>query len=95
MSVARARKPKKSKTHRPTKTPFEIIKTTNYVNLAIMIRTLYEVYGWREKRIAKFLECYLSLMQEIADKRNTPTGLIKDTKDLTRIDVVKLIDELY
>ena len=50
--------------------------------------------GWRSKRIADFLEAYLSLMQEIGDKRNTVQGLIKDTKDLTGIDVVKLLDDI-
>lgn len=95
MSVARAKKPKKSRTERPTKTPFEIVKTTNYVTLAALVRVLYGVYGWREKRIAKFLESYLSLMQEIADHRNTPIGLIRDTKKLTNIDVKELLDNVY
>ena len=86
-------KNKKPKTHRPTKTPFEIVKMTNYLHIAIIVRILWTVYGWRSKRIADFLEAYLSLMQEIGDKRNTVQGLIKDTKDLTGIDVVKLLDE--
>ena len=87
-------KNKKPKTHRPTKTPFEIVKMTNYLHLAIIVRILWTVYGWRSKRIADFLEAYLSLMQEIGDKRNTVPGLIKDTKDLTGIDVVKLLDDV-
>lgn len=87
-------KNKKSKAHRPAKTPFEIVKMTNYLHLAIIVRILWTVYGWRSKRVADFLEAYLSLMQEIGDKRNTVPGLIKDTKDLTGIDVVKLLDDV-
>lgn len=93
MSVPRS-KNKKPRTHRPTKTPFEIVKMTNYLHLAIIVRMLWTVYGWKNKRIADFLEAYLSLMQEIGDKRNTVPGLIKDTKDLTGIDVVKLLDDV-
>ena len=93
MSVARS-KNKKPRTHRPSKTPFEIVKMTNYLHLAIIVRILWTVYGWRSKRVADFLEAYLSLMQEIGDKRNTVPGLIKDTKDLTGIDVVKLLDDV-
>ena len=92
MSVARS-KNKKPRTHRPTKTPFEIVKMTNYLHLAIIVRILWTVYGWRSKRIADFLEAYLSLMQEVADHRNSVNGLIKDTKEMTGIDVVKLLDE--
>lgn len=93
MSIPRS-KNKKPKTHRPTKTPFEIVKMTNYLHLAIIVRILWTVYGWKSKRIADFLEAYLSLMQEIGDKRNTVQGLIKDTKELTGIDVVKLLDDI-
>ena len=87
-------KNKKPKTHRPTKTPFEIVKMTNYLHLAVIVRVLWDVYGWRSKRVADFLEAYLSLMQEVADKRNSVNGLIKDTKDLTGVDVVKLLDDI-
>ena len=86
-------KNKKPKTHRPTKTPFEIVKMTNYLHLAIIVRVLWTVYGWRGKRIGAFLEAYLSLMQEVADHRNSVNGLIKDTKEMTGIDVVKLLDD--
>ena len=87
-------KNKKPKTHRPTKTPFEIVKMTNYLHLAIIVRVLWDVYGWRSKRVADFLEAYLSLMQEVADKRNSVNGIIRDTKDRTGIDVVKLLDDI-
>ena len=87
-------KNKKPKTHRPTKTPFEIVKMTNYLHLAVIVRVLWDVYGWRSKRVADFLEAYLSLMQEVADKRNSVNGIIRDTKDLTGIDVAKLLDDI-
>lgn len=87
-------KNKKPKTHRPTKTPFEIVKMANYLHLAVIVRVLWDVYGWRSKRVADFLEAYLSLMQEVADKRNSVNGIIRDTKDLTGIDVVKLLDDI-
>ena len=93
MSIPRS-KNKKPKTHRPTKTPFEIVKTTNYLHLAIIVRILWTVYGWRSKRILDFLEAYLSLMQEVVDRRNSVTGLIKDTKEMTGIDVVELLDSV-
>ena len=67
---------------------------TNYLHLAVIVRVLWDVYGWRSKRVADFLEAYLSLMQEVADKRNSVNGIIRDTKDLTGIDVVKLLDDI-
>lgn len=93
--MVRAGKTKKPKTHRPAKTPFEIVKSANYLNLAVMVRTLYQVYGWRTVRLARFLESYLVLMQEVADKRSGVGEFVKDTKDLTGIDVVELLDEVY
>lgn len=87
-------KNKKAPIKRPTKTPFEIVKTTNYLHFAILIRVLWTVYGYRSKRIANFLEAYVALFAEIADKRNTVTQTIKETKEITGVDVVKLVDSL-
>ena len=67
---------------------------TNYLHLAIIVRILWTVYGWRSKRIADFLEAYLSLMQEVADHRNSVNGLIRYTKEMTGIDVVELLDDV-
>lgn len=92
MSIPRAKKSKKKT--KPVKTPFDIVKDANYLNLAVMVRTLYQVYGWRQKRISAFLESYLSLMTEIADQRSTVRGFVRDTIELTGIDVVKLLDEV-
>ena len=63
--------------------------------MAIVVRTLWTEYGWRDKRIARFVEGYLALMQEVADGRSTVQREIADCKALTGVDVKKLIDELY
>lgn len=88
-------KRKKPQTRKPTRTPFEIVRLANYLNLAVIVRTLHQVYGWRDKRIKAFLESYISLMQEVADKRSTVQGFIQDTKSLTEIDVKAILDEVY
>lgn len=88
-------KKNKQPTHKPGKTPFQTVQLTNYLNLAIMIRTLYQVYGWRKKRISDFLESYIALMQEVADSRSTVPQFVHDTKELTGIDVKKLLNEVY
>lgn len=93
MAVPKAKKKKKPETHRPAKTPFEIVKMANYVLIAVVVRTLWTVYGWRHKRIADFLEAILSLLDE--SRRFGYDRLIKDTYDLTGVDVKKLVDEIY
>lgn len=91
--MKRVKKPKKKEINRPTKTPFEIVKTANYVLIAVVVRTLWTVYGWRHKRIADFLEAILSLMDEAT--RFGYDRLISETKEMTGIDVVELVDSLY
>ena len=96
MTVRRAKKKKKSEVHRPpkdNKERWELIKTANYVVVAAVVRTLWTVYGWRHKRIAYFLEAILSLLEE--SRRFGYERLIKDTYDLTGVDVIKLVDEVY
>ena len=92
MSIPRA---KKKKSKKPQREPFEIVMLSNYLNMAIVIRTLWTEYGWRDKRIARFIDGYLALMQEVADGRATVQSEIADCKALTGVDVKKLIDELY
>lgn len=91
--MKRAKKPKKKQINRPTKTPFEIVKTANYVNIAALVRTLWTVYGWRHKRIADFLEAHLALLDE--STRFGYENLIRDTKEITGVDVIELVDNLY
>lgn len=88
------KKNKKKNINKPVKNAYEIVKATNYVNLAAMTRTLYHVYGWRKKRIEDFLESYLALMQEIFDKRSNVKQFIADTEELTGFNVKKMLDEL-
>ena len=92
MTIPRTRKPKKKETHRPAKTPFEIVKMANYVNIAALVRTLWTVYGWREKRIAAFLESHLVLLEEAT--RFGVNEMIRDTEELTGVNVQKLFDEI-
>lgn len=96
MTVARARKPKKPETHRPPqsqKERWDIIRTANYTTLAIVIRTLWTVYGWRDKRIAYFLEAYLSLLAE--SSKFGVWKIIHETEEMTGVDVQKLVNEIY
>ena len=78
-----------------TKTPFQIVKTTNYLHLAVIVRTLYTVYGWRKKRIFDFIEAYIALMQEVFDGRSNINQLILDTEEMTGFNVKKILDEVY
>lgn len=79
----------------PKRDPFEIFMTSNYLNMAIVVRTLWTEYGWKDRRIARFIGGYLALMQEIADGRVSVQQGIADCKTLTGVDVKKLLDELY
>ena len=92
--MKRVKKPKKPVADRPAKSPNEIVSTTNYLNLAIMVRVLYMCYGWRKKRLGDFCEAYLALMREIADGRSKVNQFIRDTISLTGVNVVRLIDEV-
>ena len=91
--MKRVKKPKKKEIHKETKTPYVYVKMTNYLNMAVIIRTLYMVYGWREKRLAKFIESYVSLMEEIMDHRNTVNNFIAETTELTGIDVEDIFND--
>lgn len=94
MSVPRARKRKAERAHRPTKSAFEIVKLADYLNLAIMVRTLHQVYGWQKEQLEEFVESYIALMEEIG-RCNTVEGQIRDTKELTGIDVRSMLDEVF
>lgn len=94
MRVAKKSKRKKKLTHQPTRTPFEIVKQCNYLHLAVIVRVLWMVYGWRHERLGKFLEAYLSLLSEVADRRSGVMEFVKDTTELTGIDVKLLMDEI-
>ena len=92
MAIPKAKKPKKRAIDKPAKTPLEIVKMANYVNIAAIVRTLWTVYGWREKRIANYLEAHLALLDEAG--RFGIWQMLRDTKELTGVDVQKLVDEV-
>ena len=92
MAVPRSKKKKKPEKDRPAKTPLDIVKMSNYVNIAALVRTLWTVYGWREKRIAAFLEAHLALLSEVT--HFGVNQMIKDTEEMTGINVKKLFDEI-
>ena len=89
--IPRAKKKKQTK---PQRKPPDYVRESNYLNMAIVFRTLWTVYGWRSKRIADFLGAYLALMAEVADNRTSVWQQVKDCKDLTGIDVKQLLDDL-
>ena len=64
------------------------------MNLAIMVRTLHQVYGWKKEQLEEFIESYIALMEEVG-RCNTVEGLIRDTKELTGIDVRLMLDEVF
>lgn len=93
MSVPRTKKKKKSAIHKPTKTPYEYVKATNYLNIAAMVRTLATVYEWNKEQIDEFMESHMALLQEISDHRTNIKKFVKDTEELTGVSITKLIDE--
>ena len=91
--MKRVKKPKKPLSDRPTKTPLMYVTQTNYVNLAIMVRVMYMCYGWRKKRLDNLCEAYVALIEEFGSRRSTATQFVRDTEELTGIDVKKLLDD--
>lgn len=53
--MKRTKKNKKQKRPIEQVPRFEIIKLQNLLHISIMVRVLWTVYGWREKRIGYFL----------------------------------------
>lgn len=83
------------KRRKKTKTPFQVVKATNYLHLAVIVRTLYMVYGWRKKRIFDFLRAYIALVQEVSEGRSSINQFILDTEELTGFNVKTILDEVY
>lgn len=91
--IPRAKKPKKKSVHRPTKTPYEYVKATNFLNISAMVRTLATVYDWNKEQIDEFMESHMALLQEISDHRCNIKQFVKDTEELTGVNITKLIDK--
>lgn len=90
--IPRAKKPKKKSIHKPTKTPYEYVKATNFLNISAMVRTLATVYDWNKEQIDEFMESHMALLQEISDHRCNIKQFVKDTEELTGVNITKLID---
>lgn len=90
--IPRAKKPKKKSIHKPTKTPYEYVKATNFLNISAMVRTLATVYDWDKEQIDEFMESHMALLQEISDHRCNIKQFVKDTEELTGVNITKLID---
>lgn len=91
--IPRAKKPKKKAIHRPTKTPYEYVKATNYLNIAAMVRTLATVYDWNKEQIDEFMESHMALLQEISDHRTNIKRFVADTEEQTGVNITELIDK--
>lgn len=91
--IPRAKKPKKKSIHKPTKTPYEYVKATNFLNISAMVRTLATVYDWDKEQIDEFMESHMALLQEISDHRCNIKQFVKDTEELTGVNITKLIDK--
>lgn len=91
--VSRAKKPKKKSIHKPTKTPYEYVKATNFLNISAMVRTLATVYDWDKEQIDEFMESHMALLQEISDHRCNIKQFVKDTEELTGVNITELIDK--
>ena len=92
--IPKAKKSKKTKRPIEQVPRFEIIKLQNLLHISIMVRVLWTVYGWREKRIGYFLEAYMSLLGEVWDQRCTVNQMIDGTKDMTGHDIRQLVDDM-
>ena len=91
--MKRVKKQKKPISDRPTKTPLMYVTQTNYVNLAIMVRTLQMVYDWTKEELLEFCEAYVALIDEFGSHRTNVSQFIRDTEKLTGIDVKELLDK--
>ena len=91
--IPRAKKPKKKSIHKPTKTPYEYVKATNFLNISAMVRTLATVYDWDKEQIDEFMESHMALLQEISDHRCNIKQFVKDTEELTGVNITELIDK--
>lgn len=67
-----------------------IVQMTNYLLMAVFIRTMVTVYDWDEDQIGELIEAVLALLQEVGDRRTSVRQLIRDTKDMTGYDVAQI-----
>lgn len=70
----------------------KLVKMMNELHLSIIIRTLHDVYGWRNKRIKNFMAAYMSLFNEAHSGVITITQAVKDAEARTGINLVELLN---
>ena len=91
----------KKKKHPANKLPTEqIIRMTNYMNLAIFVTSLWETAVLDDKElksdyVKKVVTAYKIYLEEMVDKRQTINGSIEACKALTGFDVIDIVDEVF
>lgn len=71
--------------------PGKIVKLINELHLSMMVRVLYDVYGWRNGRIKNFMAAYMALFHEAHSGTITITQAIKDAESRTGININELL----
>lgn len=91
---------KKKKSPKKTVDKETYIRLTNYLTLATAIKAIWdnntiEDKETRREDAVRFVEAFKIYLQEVADKRQTVFGAVNDCKELTGIDVIEVIDEVF
>lgn len=96
MTVRRARTPRGKKEQKPKQSwkRIKYLEEDNYLNLAIFILILKIEFGFGKVRIARALEGYLALMNEVADGRRTVNQLMKDATEMSGIDAEEMLKDV-
>lgn len=72
-----------------------IVRNSNYVAMSLVVMTIWEKYGWRRVRTDRFVESYMVLIEEVADQRSNPWKAVDEASEITGLDMVKLLNELF
>lgn len=91
MAVPKAKKPKKKQHTKPEL--LEVIKMTQYLDLAVMARAL-QAKGWKKSSIESFIKFYGILYQELRDRRQSPWGMIDDCSEMVGIDIPEIFNTI-
>lgn len=83
------------KAKKKTETPIDVVKVANYVAISIAVRTLWDVYGFRGKRISRFIHDYVDVVNVYSDKEGQTMKCIADTEKMTGVEVMKLLNAVY
>ncbi|MEY8366272.1 hypothetical protein AALA22_11595, partial [Anaerovoracaceae bacterium 41-7] len=75
----------------PQRKPPDYVRESNYLNMAIVFRTLWTVYGWRSKRIADFLGAYLAF-EEYAEIMAAVAESLGISQQVIEKEVVKEVE---